>query len=298
MSAICRLSSSLFAIALAATTAFAAPNQPDDGSQEGARVLEEIIVTAEKRAESTQDIPIAISAFSGDDIVEAGVTGIEDLKLLSPNLQFGKGPIDNFVSIRGIGAELINVTAEAGISIGQDGVPFYSQTMFDAEFLDVERVEVLRGPQGTIAGRNATGGTINIYSRRPTEESEAQIKAAIGNYSRTELEGIVSGPIVDDVILGRLAVRSEQADGWVTNDYTGEDFNDADYIKVRASALAHLTEGLEAHLILEHSDDESSPMLALGRARPDKLLIQKSSVSRNMMRRIGCFGQITRPIVG
>ena len=130
--------------------------------------LEEVIVTAEKRAENLQRIPIAISAFSGDDIVQAGVTGIESLKQLSPSLQFGKGPIDNFVSIRGIGAELINVSAEAGISIAQDGVPFASATMFDADFLDVERVEVLRGPQGTIAGRNATGGTINIHSRRPT----------------------------------------------------------------------------------------------------------------------------------
>jgi iron complex outermembrane recepter protein len=233
--------------------------------------LEEVIVTAEKRAENLQNIPIAISAFSGDDIGEAGVTGIESLKQLSPSLQFGKGQIDNFVSIRGIGAELINVSAEAGISIAQDGVPFASQTMFDADFLDVERVEVLRGPQGTIAGRNATGGTINIYSKRPTEEFEGQIKAEIGNYSHRELEGFVSGPIVDGVILGRLAVRGERADGWLTNDFTGEDFNNADDIKVRASLLADLKEGLEAHLIFEHSVDESSPMLvALGRARPDR----------------------------
>lgn len=233
--------------------------------------LEEVIVTAEKRAENLLDIPIAISAFSGDDISQAGVSGIESLKQLSPSLQFGKGPIDNFVSIRGIGAELINVTAEAGISIAQDGVPFASATMFDADFLDVERVEVLRGPQGTIAGRNATGGTINIYSRRPTEQLEGRIKAEIGNYGRRELEGLVSGPLVDGVLLGRLAVRGERADGWLTNTFTGEEFNDADDIKVRASLLANFTEGVEAHLIVEHSVDKSSPMLvALGRARPDR----------------------------
>jgi len=233
--------------------------------------LEEVIVTAEKRAENLQNVPIAISAFSGDDIAQAGVTGIESLKQLSPSLQFGKGPIDNFVSIRGIGAELINVSAEAGISIAQDGVPFASQTMFDADFLDVERVEVLRGPQGTIAGRNATGGTINIYSKRPTAEFAGQVKAEVGNYSRRELEGFVSGPIVDGVLLGRLAVRGERADGWLRNDFTGEDFNNVDDKKVRASILASLKEGLEAHLIYEHSVDDSSPMLlALGRARPDR----------------------------
>lgn len=233
--------------------------------------LEEVIVTAEKRAENLQNVPIAISAFSGADIEQAGVTGIESLKQLSPSLQFGKGPIDNFVSIRGIGAELINVSAEAGVSIAQDGVPFSSQTMFDADFLDVERVEVLRGPQGTIAGRNATGGTINIYSKRPTPEFAGQVKASVGNYSRKELEGFLSGPLVDGVLLGRLAVRGARADGWLTNAFTGEDFNDADDMKVRGSLLADVTQGLEAQLIFEHSVDESSPMLlALGRARPDK----------------------------
>lgn len=247
------------------------PKAPSSGAVSQAAQLEEVIVTAEKRAENLQNVPIAVSAFSGVDIDEAGVTGIESLKQLSPSLQFGKGPIDNFVSIRGIGAELINVSAEAGISIAQDGVPFASQTMFDADFLDVERVEVLRGPQGTIAGRNATGGTINIYSKRPTEEFEGQIRAEIGNYSRRELEGLLSGPIVDGVILGRLAVRAERADGWLKNDFTGEDFSNADDIKIRASVLANLTEGLEAQLILEHSVDRSSPMLvALGRARPDR----------------------------
>jgi iron complex outermembrane receptor protein len=253
--------------AMTASPAVAYGQQPTSSQL----TLEEVIVTAEKRAENLQRIPIAISAFSGDDIVQAGVSGIESLKQLSPNLQFGKGPIDNFVSIRGIGAELINVSAEAGISIAQDGVPFASATMFDADFLDVERVEVLRGPQGTIAGRNATGGTINIYSKRPTEAFAGQVKAAIGNYSRRELEGFVSGPIAGSAVLGRLAVRAERADGWLTNEFTGEDFNDADDVKVRASVLAGLTEGLEAHLILEHSVDQSSPMLlALGRARADR----------------------------
>jgi iron complex outermembrane receptor protein len=266
------------AAAVAAAQESASASQSPDGKQSSPAAapaqqlpqLEEVIVTAEKRAENLQNVPIAISAFSGDAIEQAGVTGIENLKQLSPSLQFGKGPIDNFVSMRGIGAELINVSAEAGVSIAQDGVPFSSQTMFDADFLDVERVEVLRGPQGTIAGRNATGGTINIYSRRPTPEFAGQVKASVGNYSRKELEGFLSGPIVDGVLLGRLAVRGARADGWLTNAFSGEDFNNADDVKVRGSLLADVTQGLEAQLIFEHSRDGSSPMLvALGRARPD-----------------------------
>lgn len=244
--------------------------QTDQASDNQALKLEEVIVTAERRAESLQSVPIAISAFSGEDILEAGVTGIESLKQVAPNLQFGKGPIDNFVSIRGIGAELINISAEAGVSIAQDGMPFSSPTMFDAAFMDVGRIEVLRGPQGTIAGRNATGGTINIYSAAPTDEFEGYVRATAGSFERREIEGVLSGPLIGDVVQGRLAVRSERADGWAKNTLTGEDFNNADNFKARATIAANLTDNLTASLILERFVDKSSPMIfALGRARPD-----------------------------
>ena len=234
-------------------------------------VVDEIIVTAERRAESLQSIPLAISAYSGDDLDAAGVSGVASLRQVSPNLQFGNGPIDNFVSMRGVGAELINISAEAGVSIAQDGVPFSSPTMFDAAFMDIGRVEVLRGPQGTIAGRNATGGTINIYSALPTDEFSGRMRATIGDFARREFEGVLNGPLLGDVLSGRLAVRREIADGWATNTLTGEDFNNADNFKTRLTLLANVTENFSASLILEHFEDDSSPMLfALGRARPDR----------------------------
>ena len=243
------------------------PSSTEDQTADGG----EIIVTAEKRAESLQKVPLAISAFTGEDLTEAGVTGIESLKQVSPNLQFGKGPIDNFASIRGVGAELINVSAEAGVSIAQDGVPFSSQTMFDAAFLDVARVEVLRGPQGTIAGRNATGGTINFYSALPTRDLEGRVKGSLGRFDSREFEAILSGPLVGDVLLGRVAIRRERADGWATNTLTGERFNDADNFKARAALLANLTDTLTASLIVERFVDRSSPMIfSLGRGRPDQ----------------------------
>lgn len=234
--------------------------------------VEEIIVTAERRAESLQRVPIAISAFNGEDLQQSGVTGIASLKQIAPNLQFGSGPIDNFVSIRGVGAELINVSAEAGVSIAQDGVPFASATMFDAAFMDVQRVEILRGPQGTIAGRNATGGTINIHSAMPTNTFAGGLVAKFGNFNHREFEGVISGPLFGDVLTGRLAVRRERADGWATNTVTGEDFNNIDNFKIRATLAARLSEDLNASLILEHFEDDASPMLfALGRARPDRI---------------------------
>ncbi len=222
-------------------------------------VLEEIIVTAEKRAESLQDIPIAISAFSGNTIEQAQVSGINDLKQLAPSLQFGQASTDTFVSIRGIGSELKNVGAEAGVIISQDGVPLSNTVMMSSRFLDIERIEVLRGPQGTISGRNATGGAIKIHSKKPTEEFEGGIKVALGNYNRVDTESHLSGPIADSNILARLVVSTERADGWLTNTLRQEDSNDVDAVHARATFLTNLSEDLEAFLVLESRIDHSSP---------------------------------------
>ncbi len=236
-------------------------------------VLEEIIVTAEKRAESLQDIPIAISAFSGESMERAGVSGISDLKQLAPSVQFGQhnGP-QTFVSIRGIGSVLRNIGAEAGVTISQDTVPFFNQFMFDADFFDIERVEVLRGPQGTISGRNATGGAINIHSKKPTEELVGGLKATFGNYGYLGVEGYVSGPITDSGVLARLAVKTERSDGWLRNTLLNEDRFDKDKVHARASFLAMPTENLEAHLVLEGMIDRGvrATGVDLGRARPDQ----------------------------
>ncbi len=242
------------------------------GDEEASFVLEEIIVTAEKRAESLQDIPIAISAFSGEVMERSGVTGISDLKQLASSLQFGESSSNTFVSIRGVGTEIVNLGAETGVTISQDGIPFTTQYMLDADFLDVERVEVLRGPQGTISGRNATGGAINIHSKRPTEEFEGSLKMTIGNYERLDVEGMVSGPVFGSKLLGRFVVRSERADGWLKNTFRDELENGTDKIQARASFLASLTEDVEAYLVLEGTIDRDTGVsaLSLGRARPDK----------------------------
>ncbi len=234
-------------------------------------VLEEIIVTAEKRAESLQDIPIAISAFSNQTIERRGIDGLRDLQQIAPSLQFGESQNNPHVSLRGIGAELPNIGAESGIAIAQDGIVLSNRFLFDADFFDVERVEVMRGPQGTIAGRNATGGAINVYSRRPTEEFEAGIKAALGNYNRVALDGYLSGPILGDKLLARVAVRSDRAEGWLHNKLLDTHLNETDKVFVRTSFLTNIWDNFEAHLILEGSFDRGlkAPSVEAGRARSD-----------------------------
>lgn len=266
-------------IAAAATLVFgstAIATAAQDGVIEGGgdayRVLEEIVVTAERRAENLYRIPIAISAYSGETMKEAGVKGLLDLNQLSPSIQIGQQDVNTFVSIRGIGAELINIGGESGVTITQDGIPLVNQILFDANFFDVERVELLRGPQGTISGRNATGGAINIHSNQPTPAFESGVRVSSGNYNHLGFEGYVSGPIAGERLMGRLAVLTENADGWLTNTFRNTDLNDVDRHQVRLSLLADISEDLEAQLVLEALRDRSAPVstLDLGRARADQ----------------------------
>ncbi len=241
----------------------------EQSSNENTFVLEEIIVTAEKRAESLQNIPIAISAYTQDMMKRAGVKDLHDLKQLAPSLQFGARHNPQ-ISMRGVGQELANIGAEAGVTVSENGVPFVSTFMFDAELLDVERVEVLRGPQGTINGRNATGGAINIYSRKPTEDFEGSIAATIGNYDRFATEGYLSGPIGDSGVLGRLAFRTDRADGYIKNTLLDTRLYPTDETQARASFLTNLGETLEVFLTLEARVNRSrGAHVETGRMRPD-----------------------------
>ena len=155
-----------------------------DAGQKKARtadVLDEIVVTAEKRAEGLQNIPIAITALEGDTLEQAGVTAVGDLVQLAPSLQFGTRSTNVFIALRGIGQAGQDIGSQSGVTVSIDGVPLLSQFMMNPSFLDVERVEILRGPQGTIQGRNATGGAINISSLAPTDQLEGGLELTAGN---------------------------------------------------------------------------------------------------------------------
>ncbi len=254
-------------VRIVSDAAGAAPQQQEDNPQEAAFVLEEIIVTAEKRAESLQDIPIAISAFSDERMNRAGVSGVSDLKQLAPSLQFGGQALTSFVSIRGIGTDLINIGAESGVTISQDGVVFSRSMFFDADFMDVERVEVLRGPQGTISGRNSTGGSINIHSKRPTEEFEGGFKLTFGNYNRFSTNSYLSGPLMGDKLQGRIAFSTDDSNGWLTNTFLNEKTGSRDKVHVRASLLALPAENLEVLFIADAINDRSNPIGQLARGR-------------------------------
>ncbi|MGH7805761.1 MAG: TonB-dependent receptor [Candidatus Binatia bacterium] len=178
--------------------------------------IEEIVVTAQKRTQFLGDVPIAISAFSGEDLTKLGVVDTRDLGRIIPGFSYAEsGYSVPIYTLRGVGFNEASQTASAtvGLYVDEQNLPF--PVMSKGAMLDLERVEVLKGPQGTLYGRNTTGGAINYIARKPTDEFEAGITASLGRFLTTDVEGFVSGPIVTDVLRGRLAlrnIRSEQ--GW------------------------------------------------------------------------------------
>src|SRR5690349_13438263 len=200
-------------------------------------VLEDVVVTAQRRSEGLQNVPIAITALSGDTLVKAGVESVGDLVQLTPSLQFGQRFGNVFIAVRGIGQAGQDIGSQSGVTVSQDGVPLLNHFMMDGTFLDVSRVEVLRGPQGTFEGRNATGGAINVYSNLPTQTFTGAISATGGNYSLVGVRGFVSGPLGSDRLLARVAFQRNDSDGWMKNDFLHTRTNDTDLAQVRASLL-------------------------------------------------------------
>lgn len=185
--------------------------------------LEEIVVTAQKRAESLQDVPISVSAISGDKLAESGIQRFEDVATYVPNFAISKDPIGDKINIRGIQSGN-QAGFEQSVGTFVDGVYRGRGVQIRTAFMDVEMVEVLRGPQGTLFGKNTIAGALNIRSARPTNEFESEISTAYNtNFDELEIQGYVSGALSDSV-RARLAVLSrEMKDGWVDNSFYNQD---------------------------------------------------------------------------
>ncbi len=189
----------------------------------GEAVIEEIIVTAQKREQALQDTPVSVTAFTGRAIEDLGFRQSVDITAQTPNFSVGYPNGDTGVPamfIRGVGLNDFAVLNQGPIASYVDQVYVASNAAQIFQLLDVERVEVLRGPQGTLYGRNANGGAVNYYSRRPGEEWEGWARASIGEWSSTKFEGAVGGPISDKIGI-RGAILKTDSDGWMKNRFTG-----------------------------------------------------------------------------
>jgi len=219
-------------------------------------MLEEVIVTAQKRAESLQEAPISMAAFSSQRLDNMGFTDIGDLQHSVPNLSMREMPSSKAAMrtyIRGVGNNDAQASQDPAIAIYLDGIYIARSTGLIAELTDVERIEVLRGPQGTLYGRNATGGAINIHSRAPAGEFGLKQKFTAGNRGLWRSQTIVDLPEVAD-LSAQLAYVRGAVDGWVKNRGEGVDFNQE---KREALRLALRWQPLD-ELTIDYAYDRSS----------------------------------------
>jgi iron complex outermembrane receptor protein len=231
----------------------------------GTGALEEVIVTAQKRSESVQDIALAVTAMSAEMLDERGITDIASMASSVPGMHFGQSGSNTRITIRGIGSEQTTVTGDPGVAFHIDGVYQSRASAGAAMFYDLARIEVLRGPQGTLYGRNATGGSVNLISNPPEEEVGGKLEAQLGNYDQQRLRGVLNLPLVDEKLLMRLSAQYESRDGFYENQTAGaDDLQDADTLDIRTQLLFFPTPDIDALLSVNYSTSQGAGYGAAG----------------------------------
>ena len=199
-----RRSTIAIAIALASTAA-------------QAQLIEEVIVTAQKRAENVMDVPIAITAFSGDALEKLGTRSLTDIGRFTAGVDMNNNKsLQPTYSIRGVETNDWTIGSDPAVAVYVDGVYAARGAGAEAAFVDVERIEVLKGPQGTLFGRNATGGAIHILTHKPSQETEARVKLTGGDYRRRNIEAMYNTPLSETVAL-RVTGSVLRRDGYDTD---------------------------------------------------------------------------------
>ncbi len=220
--------------------------------------LEEVVVTAQRRAESLQDVPISLIAFSGDMVNEAGITGMADVALRTPNLTLTTFNIaEPQIYIRGIGTTNDSGGSDPAVGFFIDDVYIGRPGGASTDYYDIERIEVLRGPQGTLYGKNTAGGAINIFTKKPQQEFEAKAGLTVGSDNLVNLRGYVNGPF-SDTIAGKITVNFRKRDGFAKNITTGQDLEDDDSKSVRGQLLFTPSEKVDILLGFDYTDIDNT----------------------------------------
>ncbi len=227
-------------------------------------MIEEVIVTAQKREQSLQDTPVAVTAFTSRAIEERGLEDISELAGFAPNLVFDStSPISGLSSgaivfIRGIGNSDFSLTTDPGVGIYVDGVYVSRAAGGVLDVLDIERIEVLRGPQGTLFGRNTMGGAVNITARKPGDEFGGQVAVTAGSFERRDVRASMDLPISRQ-LRATLALSEKNRDGFVDRVLVGDKLGDDDEFAIRGVVVFEPTESIDFQLSIDRTEiDEQS----------------------------------------
>jgi len=257
------------AVSISSAIAFTIAGQIN--AQVEVSALEEIVVTAQKRAESLQSTPIAITALTATALADKGISDISEIANFTPGLVFDTtSPIGGVSSgaavfIRGIGNTDFSLTTDPGVGTYVDGVYVARSVGGVLDVLDVERIEILRGPQGTLFGRNAIGGAINIVSRAPADEFEAAIEGTIGNDGRANVRASIDIPF-SDTFKSSFSLSSKNRDGFVDRPLVGDRLGDEDRLSLRGSFDFTPNDrwGFQASFDYTDIDESAAPSVGVG----------------------------------
>jgi iron complex outermembrane receptor protein len=224
------------------------------------QILEEIIVTAQKREQSMQDVGIAITALGEDRLADAQVQNVQDLQGMAPGLTLGESFGFAQIMVRGVGTDNPFAGGDPSVAMHVDGVVTGQSSAQLGSLFDVQRIEVLRGPQGTLYGRNNTGGSINVISNKPTREVSGYGRFTAGSHELLQFEGALSGPLSEQ-LLGRMALKIVERGGYGENIFNGDDIDDASRQSVRGQLHWLPNESMDFLLSMEyHREDDNNYM--------------------------------------
>src|SRR5687768_9343496 len=182
------------------------PETPGTGTPAASRDEQEILVTAQRREQALEDVSLAVTAIDGQRLQDAQVNNLQDLQTIVPSVNFGSDFNQAKIFIRGVGANTSTTGNSTAVALHVDGAVVARAEAQLTSLFDLQRVEVLRGPQGTLYGRNATGGSINLVTAKPTRELSGYARVTYGNYDAMITEGAISGPITDKLLV-RIAAK-------------------------------------------------------------------------------------------
>ncbi|MEL6723519.1 MAG: TonB-dependent receptor [Pseudomonadota bacterium] len=245
------------ASALALSLASPVVSAQEGSEEDGARTLSTVTVTATQRAESIQDVPIAVTALSPEVLDRAGVADVTALDSVAPSFNMNSSDTTTggtTLRIRGVGTTGNNIGLESSVGVFLDGVYLSRPGVALGDLMDLEQIEVLRGPQGTLFGRNTSAGALNIKTKKPNlDEVEGFANATLGNYNLLNVQGGVSIPIVEDTFAVRISGAITERDGFVEG-LNGTESHDRDRTVIRGQALLDLKERGEIRAILDYSE--------------------------------------------
>ena len=230
-------------------------------SAEADSAIETLIVTATKREESIQDVPIAVTAIAGEDLAARGVQDIYGLMEVAPSVAvYNSNSTTNggTLRIRGVGTTGNNPGLEAAVGTFIDGIYRSRAGLAFNDLSDLDRVEILRGPQGTLFGKNTVAGAVNIVTRKPEFDNAFSVSAGLGNLESRELGLIANAVLSDDVLAGRLSIAHRQRDGFYENIETDAAYDNRDRRSVRAQLLWTPNADVEVRVILDDTDKDES----------------------------------------